>query len=75
MKKCVVCSSTIEKGQYCDAHLIAKKNLDERLKDWQLAYGKLTKKEYYERLINDYDIPVGEWAKEVAYYLLKKDKK
>ena len=75
MKKCVVCASTIEKGQYCDAHLIAKKNIDEKFKDWQLAYGKLTKNEYLERLVNDYDIPIGEWAKEVADYLLKKDKK
>ena len=75
MKKCVVCSSTIEKGQFCDAHLIAKKNLEDSFKDWQKAYGKLTRKEYLEKLINDYDIPVGEWAKEVAEYLLKKDKK
>jgi len=75
MKKCVVCSSIIEKGQFCDAHLIAKKNLEDSFKEWQKAYGKLTRKEYLEKLINDYDIPVGEWAKEVADYLLKKDKK
>lgn len=75
MKKCVVCSSTIEKGQFCDAHLIAKKNLEESFKDWQKAYGKLTWVEYLKKLINDNDIPVGEWAKETASYLLKKDKK
>ncbi len=75
MKKCVVCSSTIEKGQFCDAHLIAKKNLEESFKDWQKAYGKLTWEEYLKKLIDDYDIPVGEWAKETAAYLLKKGKK
>ena len=72
MKKCVVCQSTIQKGEYCDAHLIAKKNLDEKFVDWQKAFGKLSKSEYLQRIVDDQDIPVGDWAREVADYLLKK---
>lgn len=73
--KCVVCQSTIEKGEYCDAHSIAKKNLEKRFSDWQKAYEKMTWKEYLTRMIEDADIPVGEWAKEVAIHLLKQNKK
>ena len=71
MKKCLVCKSTIEKGDFCDAHSIAKKNLEKRFKEWQKAYGTLTWEEYLKKLIDDTEIPVGEWAKEVAVYLLK----
>ena len=74
MPKCVVCKSTIEKGQYCDAHLIAKQNLLDRYQDWVNAYGKLTKKDYYQRIVDDQEVPVGDWAREVANYLLKKSK-
>lgn len=75
MKKCVVCQSTIEKGDFCDAHKIAKKNLETRFKDWQKAYGKMTWDEYLNRLANDSEIPIGDWAKEVASYLLKNSEK
>ena len=75
MKKCLVCKSTIEKGEYCDAHTIAKKNLEKRYKDWQKAYGSLEWEKYLEKLVNDTEIPVGEWAKEVANYLLKSKNK
>ncbi|MGC9778370.1 MAG: hypothetical protein HZR80_03935 [Candidatus Heimdallarchaeota archaeon] len=74
MKQCVVCKSTIEKGSYCDAHSIAKKNLENRFKDWQKAYGKLSWKEYLTRMVNNQEIPIGNWAREVADYLLKKEK-
>ena len=74
MKQCEVCKSTIEKGSYCDAHNIAKKNLEDRFKDWQKAYGKLTWKEYLTRMVDDHEIPIGNWAREVADYLLKKEK-
>ncbi|MHA1557125.1 MAG: hypothetical protein ACTSPM_09355 [Candidatus Heimdallarchaeota archaeon] len=73
--KCVVCQSTIEKGEYCDAHSIAKKNLEKRFSDWQKAYEKMTWEEYLNRMIEDADIPVGEWAKEVAIYLNNQSKK
>jgi hypothetical protein len=74
MAKCQVCKSTIEKGHFCDAHLIAKKNLEERFKDWKTAYGKLEWKEYLKRMTKDQDIPIGDWAREVADYLLKNEK-
>jgi hypothetical protein len=74
MVQCLVCKATIEKGKYCDAHLIAKKNLEEKYKDWQNAYGKLTWKEYLTRMANDQDIPIGDWAREVADHLLKIEK-
>lgn len=73
--KCIVCQSTIEKGKYCDAHSIAKKNLDKQFSNWQKAYNKMTWEEYLTRMIEDADIPVGEWAKEVAVYLLNQSKK
>ncbi len=72
VRKCVVCQSTIEKGEYCDAHSIAKKNLEKRFSDWQKAYEKMTWEEYLTRMVEDVDIPVGEWAKEVAIYLQNK---
>ncbi len=75
MVKCVVCQSTIEKGEYCDAHTIAKNNLEKRFSDWQKAYEKMSWKEYLTRISDDADIPVGEWAKEVAIYLLEQNKK
>jgi hypothetical protein len=71
MKQCVVCNATIEKGKYCDAHLIAKNNLEERYKDWVTAYGKLSWEAYLKQLIEDEGIPVGDWAREVAKYLLE----
>lgn len=74
LRKCLVCQSTIEKGDYCDAHNIAKKNLEKRFNEWQNAFGKLTWREYLERLVNDPEIPIGDWAKEVADYLLKNKK-
>lgn len=74
MKKCVVCKSSIEKGSFCDAHAIAKKNLEVRFKDWQKAYEKLTWKEYLIRMVDDQEIPIGNWAREVADHLLKKEK-
>ena len=74
MKKCVVCQSTIEKGQFCDAHSIAKKNLEEKYPDWKNAYGSLSKIDYYKKLIDEEEIPIGDWAREVAEYLLKKEK-
>ncbi|NHJ46346.1 MAG: hypothetical protein FK733_01030 [Asgard group archaeon] len=75
MKQCVVCKATIESGQYCDAHLIAKKNLEERYQDWVTAFGKLTWEDYLTKLFEDESIPVGDWAREVANYLLKKGTK
>ena len=72
MKKCVVCKATIGKGEYCDAHLIAKNNLEKRYKDWEKAFGNLSWSDYLTKIVDDQDIPVGDWAREVADYLLKK---
>lgn len=74
MKNCLVCHSTIEKGDYCDAHQIAKKNIEQRFKDWRVAYGELSWDDYLAKLINDDSIPIGDWAREVADYLLKNKK-
>ncbi len=74
MTQCQVCKSTIEKGQFCDAHLIAKKNLEKNFKAWQNAYGKLEWKEYLTRMTKDHEIPIGDWAREVADYLLRNEK-
>ena len=72
LKQCFVCKATIESGEYCDAHLIAKKNLEDRYKDWVTAYGKLSWLDYLTMIVDDQDIPVGDWAREVADYLRKK---
>ncbi|NHJ40373.1 MAG: hypothetical protein FK731_10110 [Asgard group archaeon] len=72
MKQCLVCKTSIETGEFCDAHLIAKNNLEGRYKDWEKAYGKLSWSEYLTKIIDDQEIPVGDWAREVADYLLKK---
>ncbi|MFW9922830.1 MAG: hypothetical protein ACFFDW_06015 [Candidatus Thorarchaeota archaeon] len=71
MKQCLVCHTTIEKGDFCDAHLIAKKNIEKQFKEWQTAFANLTWEAYLDMLITDESIPIGDWAKEVADYLLK----
>lgn len=71
LKKCLICQSTIEKGDYCDAHLIAKNNLIKNYSYWKEAFGDLSWKDYLNRMVNDAEIPVGDWAKEVADYYLK----
>ena len=75
MNQCKVCNSTIPEGDYCDAHLIAKKNLEANFKRWQKAYGELSWLDYLSRLVSDPDIPIGDWAKEVAEQLLQEEKK
>jgi hypothetical protein len=75
LKKCVVCKTTIEKGDYCEAHAIAEKNLRAKYSNWQKAYGEFTWKEYLMRMTADPDIPIGDWAKEVADYLLSQEEK
>ncbi|MHA1221193.1 MAG: hypothetical protein ACTSQB_05625 [Candidatus Heimdallarchaeota archaeon] len=75
MVQCVVCKATIEKGEYCDSHMIAKKNLVERYDDWIKAFGKLAWNDYLTMMVNDQDIPIGDWAREVADYLLKNKKR
>lgn len=71
LRKCLVCQSTVEKGDFCDAHLIAKNNLQKKYSDWQKAFGKLSWQDYLDRMVNDSEIPVGDWAKEVADYFLR----
>ncbi|MBN1331200.1 MAG: hypothetical protein JXA54_17150 [Candidatus Heimdallarchaeota archaeon] len=73
MVQCKVCKTTIEKGDFCDAHSIAKTNLEKRYADWVIAYRKLSRKEYLTFMANDQDIPIGDWAREVADYLLKEE--
>ncbi|MEA2070905.1 MAG: hypothetical protein U9O98_06400 [Asgard group archaeon] len=72
MKKCAVCNSSIEKGVFCDSHEIAKEQLDKLFPKWQKAFGKLSWKDYLQQLTTDEEIPIGDWAREVAEYLLKK---
>jgi len=75
MNQCIICKATIESGKFCAAHRIAKENLEKVYKDWVNAYGKLSKKEYYQKLVDDATIPIGDWAREVAEYFLKEENK
>jgi len=75
VKQCVICKATIEKGTLCEAHAIAKTHLEEKYQEWKRAFGKLTKKEYYQKLVDDSNIPIGDWAREVAEYFLKEENK
>ncbi|MBD3189959.1 MAG: hypothetical protein GF308_04925 [Candidatus Heimdallarchaeota archaeon] len=73
MERCIICQSTIQEGDYCEAHLIAKKNLEKKFSAWKKAYDGLSWSEYLSQIVNNPDVPIGEWAKEVAEFLLKKE--
>jgi|Deesub1362B_J571_1020462.scaffolds.fasta_scaffold00004_9 hypothetical protein len=68
--KCVICNNKKDMHPYfCRNHLRAYNNIIMSYEKWIKAYGQLDEKNYLNRIYtNPY---TGEWAKEVALYLIK----
>jgi hypothetical protein len=69
-ESCVVCDNERSRHTiFCKNHLKAYKNIIDTYKKWIKAYGPIDEKNYLNRIsTNPF---TGQWAKEVALYLLK----
>ncbi|MHA2172661.1 MAG: hypothetical protein ACXAB7_22540 [Candidatus Kariarchaeaceae archaeon] len=57
---------------YCHIHKIAQIQLDNAYTSWKKAFGKkLSKKSFLSTIVNDEDLDVGLFAREVAAHLMK----
>jgi len=66
--KCVVCSRDAGEKGYCELHLKAYENIVKNYDAWKKAL-EISWKEYLSEVVKN---PLtGEWAKEVAEYLIK----
>jgi hypothetical protein len=65
--KCKVCYRLIDRGDFCAFHLKAYKNITVRYQVWNKALGLSWIEYLYEIRKNSL---TGEWAKEVAKYLI-----
>ncbi len=73
-KICVICEREIEdlgENNYCKYHNTAYHNVMESYDEWQEGYGELSFSEYLKKLIDN--PATGNWAKEVAEELLKRE--
>lgn len=70
--KCVICSKEAAKKGYCKRHRKAYENIVKKYDEWKRAL-EISWKEYLSEIIKN---PLtGEWAKEVAEYLVKSSEK
>ena len=67
---CPICSKPAAGTRFCSHHMLAEKNLSEKFEKWKHAYGKLGWEDYLKR-VQGLET-TGEWAKEVAKYLLER---
>jgi len=69
--KCEICErETTTNSEYCKLHEKARQNLIETYEDWKKALD-ISWKEYLNEVMKN---PLtGEWAKEVAQHLIKKE--
>ncbi len=66
---CKICrNSAIPKEGFCDRHLKAYKNIQDRFEDWNKALG-ISWKEYLSQIAENSS--AGNWVKEVAKYLIE----
>ncbi len=70
--KCKICSRDAAKDGYCKLHLKAYQNLAEKFSIWQKALN-INWKQYLDEIQKN--SLTGEWAKEVAKYLIEDEKK
>ncbi len=70
--KCKICSRDASKDGYCKFHLKAYQNLVENFSIWQKALN-ITWQQYLDEIQKN--SLTGEWAKEVAKYLIEDEKK
>ncbi|MHA1381014.1 MAG: hypothetical protein ACTSRG_21820 [Candidatus Helarchaeota archaeon] len=69
MPECKVCKRKIEKGEFCEYHQMAKKNIEDNYNYWNQAYAGITFEEYLKRISEHKNS--GRWVQEVASYLLE----
>jgi len=70
--KCVICNKDAGKNNYCELHTKAYESTVKKYEEWKKALG-ISWKEYLSEIIKN---PLtGEWAKEVAEYLVKSGEK
>jgi len=70
--KCKICSRETVKEGYCQLHWTAYQNLVEKFRVWQKALN-VTWKQYLGEIQKN--SLTGEWAKEVAKYLIEDENK
>jgi hypothetical protein len=70
--KCVICGRETDEKGYCELHAKAYENIDKKYDEWKKAL-EICWKEYLSEIV---DNPLtGEWAKEVAEYLIRSGEK
>lgn len=70
--KCLICSREAIEDGYCRLHTRAYQGVIEKFEDWKKAMS-VSWKEYLSEIAKN---PLtGEWAKEVALYLLEEENK
>ncbi|MDI6690647.1 MAG: hypothetical protein QME50_02120 [Candidatus Bathyarchaeota archaeon] len=70
--KCVICNREAEKEGYCILHSKAYESISKKYELWRKAL-EISWKEYLSEIVKN---PLtGEWAREVAEYLIKSGEK
>ena len=70
--KCVICNREAGKDGYCELHMKAYESISKKYELWKKAL-EISWKEYLSEIVKN---PLtGEWAKEVAEYLIKGEEK
>ncbi|MEM2994491.1 MAG: hypothetical protein QXI91_00530 [Candidatus Bathyarchaeia archaeon] len=70
--KCVICNREAIKDGYCELHIKAYESILKKYELWKKAL-EISWKEYLSEIVKN---PLtGEWAKEVAEYLIKSGEK
>lgn len=71
--KCQICSEKrVKDSVYCEKHLLAYENLKKQYPYWKNAF-QISWQEYLRRVAENEN--TGQWAKEVADYLIKRQTK
>ncbi len=70
--KCKICNRTTSGTDFCDFHIKALENVKENFEMWKTALG-LSWTDYLNEIRKN--SLTGEWAKEVAKYLIKDEEK
>ena len=70
--KCRICSREAIESKYCELHQKAHENITKKYELWEKAL-RISWKEYLSEIVKN--SLTGEWAKEVADYLIKTGEK
>lgn len=67
---CLICGRLSDNDEFCSFHLAAYKNLIQQYDAWRKGLG-ISWKDYLREI--EMNSVTGEWAREVASYLYKKE--